>query len=261
MFIGLITAGLSISSFAERNTEWVTSSSKRLCEKNGGTMNVKGYCEGSWDVAKDVCIALGGVLPSKKQLFQAQTYCANQTEKSYMSCYAEKGFKTTNYWSNAKATHGRIETLFFLDKPTLATQQTNETLSSAIQCVKNQWITPTTSICTSNNGKLKKGTCVASWENAKSICSASGGSLASIENFEAVIIECGGSIDDLGLNRNSNYQSCYKKKGFYGRFYWSSNYGHLSGNEVADYVRFRDGSRKSGDRSRPVSVRCINTEQ
>lgn len=260
MFIGLIAVGLHISSFAESNTEWLTSSSTRLCERNGGTMSVNRVCKGSWDVSKEVCRKLGGVLPSKKQLIQVQTYCKNQTEKSHMSCYDEKGFKVETYWSNEEQPHGYADTVLLLAEPILTTSAREKTMSSAIRCVRNQWITPTNSICTSNNGKLKKGACLAPWEDAKSICRLSGGSLASIEDLKAVIIECGGQSYSTGeRSSNKNYRSCYKEKGFKWKHYWSNESSY--GDDKAASVLFTNGDIGFGTISKYTGVRCVNIKK
>ena len=126
-----------------------------------------------------------------------------------------------------------------------------------------EWIVLSDSVCTSKNGKLKKGICIAKWEDAKAICSASGGRLATIKELEAVITECGGSLVEQGPNiHNPEYMSCYKEHGFYGKHYWtSSEYKGISPfdtENTAWYVRFRNGERGFGKMARPASVRCLS---
>ena len=87
----------------------------------------------------------------------------------------------------------------------------------------SKWLKPSSSVCKANGGKMLNGVCTAHWENSKKICSASGGSLPSIDDLRKVVTDCGGVIDDYTNNiNNSNYQSCYKQRGFTSSFYWSS---------------------------------------
>ena len=92
----------------------------------------------------------------------------------------------------------------------------------------SKWITPTISVCKANGGKIDKhGVCIANWQNAKKICSQSGGHLPSREDFHKVITACGGiadaNDDEWRQNiKNSSYQSCYKQKGFSNNdWYWT----------------------------------------
>lgn len=108
-----------------------------------------------------------------------------------------------------------------------------------------KWIMPPDTICKKNGGYIDNdGYCVANWKNSKKICSATGGRLATNDEYIKVIIDCGGEITDyiadsiseedniaeadtIALeerNRNNaSYQSCRKKKGFVSLSYWSSN--------------------------------------
>ena len=84
----------------------------------------------------------------------------------------------------------------------------------------SKWIKPTNSICKANGGKLYKGVCQANWKNATKICSASGGQLPSRADLKKVVVDCGGIWKDWKKNsNNSNYQNCYKQKGF-SNIYW-----------------------------------------
>ena len=91
----------------------------------------------------------------------------------------------------------------------------------------SKWLKPTNSVCRANGGKLYNGVCEANWENAKKICSASGAKLPSRDDFHKVITDCGG-IPDADINEwdknknNSQYQNCYKQKGFTNYdWYWT----------------------------------------
>ena len=112
----------------------------------------------------------------------------------------------------------------------------------------SKWITPTNSVCTNNGGKIYKGVCQANWENAKKICSQSGGRLPSREDFHNVITACGG-IADADNNqqwdknkKNSSYQSCYKIKGFSDNDWYWTRESHEEYSSLAWFVRFLDGS-------------------
>jgi len=94
----------------------------------------------------------------------------------------------------------------------------------------SKWITPKDSLCKANGGEIFKGVCRANWENAKKICSASGGKLPTRGDFHKVIRDCGGipTTDwyskEVDKNINNNYyQSYYKQKGFSdNNWYWIS---------------------------------------
>jgi hypothetical protein len=94
----------------------------------------------------------------------------------------------------------------------------------------SKWIIPKNSVCTNNNGKIYKGVCKANWENAKKICSASGGKLPSRADLKKVVVDCGGSFTTYGNKdwdsltdkniANKSYQACCKQKGF-NNWYWT----------------------------------------
>ena len=92
-----------------------------------------------------------------------------------------------------------------------------------------KWIDPSNSVCRSHGGKVKSDGCEANWENAKEICSASGGSLPSIEVLKKVVSDCGGKIAKFSGKimdsnvKNTSYQSCYQKNKFTFNPYWSSS--------------------------------------
>ena len=121
---------------------------------------------------------------------------------------------------------------FYFNKPKPIIPSKPQVLQPLLQQSTSKWITPKDSTCKANGGKIDKdGVCESNWENAKKICSASGGSLPSKEVLGKVVTDCGGILNNelFGVakeskkNRsNSNYQSCYKAKGFIDSYYWSS---------------------------------------
>ena len=142
--------------------------------------------------------------------------------------------------------------------------------------VKNSpvvWITPADSTCKNYGGKLWAGpwpmsigpkACVANYEKAKNICSASGGRIPTYEELRnVVIIECGGIS-------NPNYKACYREKGFfpkeenyYPNAYWSSSIGKSSSNglKVAKSLSFKDAKVYNNYRTTGLYVRCVNDEK
>ncbi len=97
----------------------------------------------------------------------------------------------------------------------------------------SKWLTPTSTTCTANGGKIDSdGICKAPWGKAEAICSASGGSLPSVEELKEVVTGCGGTNTTYGDSdydsirdknkANTSYQSCYKAQGFTSNYYWSA---------------------------------------
>jgi len=123
----------------------------------------------------------------------------------------------------------------------------------------SKWLTPTSTTCTSNGGKIESnGVCEAPWEEAKAICSASGGSLPSIEELKDVVTGCGGTIDDYDNNKaNTSYQSCYKSQGFSSSFYYWSATTYASYTSYAWYVGFGYGFDLWYDKSNSYYARCV----
>ena len=119
----------------------------------------------------------------------------------------------------------------------------------------SKWITPSNSTCKNNGGKVNSNGCKATWSNAKNICSASGGSLPSIDTLRKVVTDCGGTIDDYDNNRaNSSYQACYKRKGF-SFWYWSKTSKNSS---QAWLVLFGSGADFWGNKTRTDYVLCVS---
>ena len=128
----------------------------------------------------------------------------------------------------------------------------------------SKWITPSDSVCKANGGRIDKhGICEANWKNAKKICRASGGTLPSKEVLGEVVTDCGGLLNDWESKKmkkngnNSNYQSCYKNKGFSDFYsYWSST-SISSSNDYAWIVYVYSGAQYSYDKVNSVYVRCV----
>ena len=133
------------------------------------------------------------------------------------------------------------------------------------------WITPQNSICKSNGGKTLNGECRASWTNAKSICQASGGRLATINELKQVITDCGGEIGSLASKRelydrnqkNSSYQQCVKEKGFHSNStnYWSISPAIFATHIIrtnSQYINFKSGYESgTAQKGTKLDVRCV----
>lgn len=142
----------------------------------------------------------------------------------------------------------------------LKNQQNRRVISTPKPIVTSKWIVPTNSVCKANGGKLYKEVCQANWENAKKICSASGGKLPSRADFHKVIEACGGIADansnewDKNTN-NSRYQNCYKKKGFSDNdWYWTAEEKDSS---YAWYVGFYGGNDLWNDKANQFYALCV----
>jgi len=110
----------------------------------------------------------------------------------------------------------------------------NESTQSGEEVQNGKLVKPSQSVCESNGGRWEtyNDDCLAPWETAKTICSATGGVLPNIETLNAVVTDCGGESyvwasdgyeDKAERNMaNESYQACYKEKGFNGSWYWSS---------------------------------------
>jgi hypothetical protein len=104
------------------------------------------------------------------------------------------------------------------------------------------WVKPTKTVCTSNGGKLDNGICKVNWKNAKDICQASGARLPTVNELKKVIISCGGGDDYDNNMNNSDYQSCYQRRGFSNKdWYWSST-EYNNDSSGAQLVNFHDGN-------------------
>ena len=140
----------------------------------------------------------------------------------------------------------------------------NKGISSSIintTCGKkneSKWITPSKSVCISNGGKMKHGVCRAKWSNAKDICSVSNARLPTRYELEKVIVDCRGIIRDFESNKkNTSYQSCYMRKGFFSSHgNWSSTL-YASDFSNAWLVNFYNGNVARSSKMNNFSVRCV----
>ena len=129
---------------------------------------------------------------------------------------------------------------------------------------KSKWITPTQKVCKANGGKMKGYICQATWSNAKDICRASGGRLATIDELKKVVTDCGGTIDDNNNKADAIYQDCFKEKGFSSDYhsYWSSTTStSASFTNGAWLVCFTSGNTFLNYKSGDNDVRCVRSGQ
>ena len=145
--------------------------------------------------------------------------------------------------------------------------RTNDTVKPNF---KSKWISPSNSTCLAKGGKFYDGTCGANWQEAKNICSASGGRLPSLNELIDVIKECGGVVANFDSDgkkvypkkleknmENSKYQSCYKENGFLSSGnYWSSSQV-VSDAKHAWSVGFLSGGMDGNSKLLGHSVRCV----
>lgn len=126
--------------------------------------------------------------------------------------------------------------------------------------------TPSSIVCKGSGGKIdSSGICIANWEDAKKICSASGGQLPNMEELTQVVVDCGGTItrphdkDRASLSdknyANTSYRLCYKAKGFASNYYWSSSTSTAWG------VNFDGGRQGYGNKLYNYYVRCVRAGQ
>jgi len=126
---------------------------------------------------------------------------------------------------------------------------------------KSKWISPTQKDCKANGGKMTGYICYANWSDAKDICRASGGRLATIDELKKVVTDCGGTIDDNNNKADAIYQDCCKEKGFNDyHYYWSSTTG-VSNTNGAWGVGFYYGGTGINDKSGNGYVRCVRSGQ
>jgi hypothetical protein len=154
------------------------------------------------------------------------------------------------------------EIMKFIDKGYSKTEINGICGKSEPKKKKSKWISPTQKVCKANGGKMAGYTCEASWSDAKDICSASGGRLATIDELKKVVTDCGGTIDDLDNNQaDSVYQDCYKRKGFStSRDYWSSTtYGRYAND--AWCVGFNGGYMHYYGKPYNTHIRCVRAGQ
>ena len=140
--------------------------------------------------------------------------------------------------------------------------------SSPKKSIQNngKWITPSNSVFKNNGGEIFRNVPIANWENAKKICSASGGHLPSIDELIKVVTDCGGVPNTNGNGRyypitSSSYENCLKRKGFnsYDMFrYWSKT---TNSSKDAWLVNFKKGIKVRFYKFAKIRVRCIRNGQ
>ena len=110
-----------------------------------------------------------------------------------------------------------------------------------------KWITPTNRVCLTNGGVISTyGICKASWNSAKKICKITGATLPKLDNFNQEIRDC-------RRDRNSNYKSCYIRKGFSDYYSWTSK----SEGWLAWFIGFEEGYQFTNEKVIGNYVRCI----
>jgi len=121
-----------------------------------------------------------------------------------------------------------------------ANKEDNNTIVDFIE-LESEWIKPSNATCTSNGGEVTTNGCKAKWEDAKTICSVSGGSLPSIERLRKVVTDCGGIINNKNNKNNVSYQACFKNKGFTIWVYWSKTAKNSSSAWLVTFLQGNDG--------------------
>ena len=125
----------------------------------------------------------------------------------------------------------------------------------------SKWINPTQKVCNANGGKISYGDCKADWSNAKAICQASGGRLATLDEFKKVITDCNGTLGDFYSNlKNSAYHNCLDKKDFSSK-YWSSTDNGPKNNPAWGAWVFGGNEMTGYGKSQEFYVRCMREEQ
>ena len=93
----------------KEKSKWITPSNK-TCMSYGGKIK-NGVCTATWSMAKDICSASSGRLPSFYELKKVIVDCGgtiddannNKKDSVYQDCYKKKGF-STSYWSSTTLT-------------------------------------------------------------------------------------------------------------------------------------------------------------
>lgn len=242
---------LKLENYAQK-AKWIIPS-ESICQSEGGEFN-NGVCEADWLKARRICRLGGGRLPNIDELKAEITSCGgkvgdwedNIRNQSFVSCIKEKNFHNfKNYWSlslekkekdrvymmNVAMSAGDIRKSYPIDdfpEAVMCVQEPDNNEQIQEDTHTDKWITPEHSICQKEGGKLDIGACKANWQQAQNICRASGGTLPSIDEFKAVVASCDGKIansevEQINNIKNTNYQQCYKQKGFSDLdYYWSS---------------------------------------
>jgi len=144
---------------------------------------------------------------------------------------------------------------FYFTLPTVQTVSTQTTYvapQSVVQPVpavstSSKWFTPTDK--------------QVNWKEAKKVCHASGGRLATIDELKRVVTDCGGTVNDSTNNKNNiHYQKCYEKRGFSSNFYWSATTS-TNNSDSAWIVLFGYGNVYNVGKYRYHYVRCVRAEE
>ena len=133
-------------------SKWITPTDG-VCKANGGKINKHGACVANWENAKKICRASGGKFPSRADLEKVVVDCGgsvaiygnkdwdsltdkNIANKSYQSCYKEKGFPFYLYWSSTiHASH--TNSAWFVDFLHGVTNLTTKSDNHCVRCVRS----------------------------------------------------------------------------------------------------------------------------
>lgn len=273
VFVGCTSMTKSLI-YGESKLQWITPSESE-CKNNGGKIE-EGMCIADKLDAEEVCRATGGTLPSFYELERVVTDCGESSSKilalpssSYLSCKKKKGFGNNRYWSSEQSysipTHinlinfrtarktNAIPTMGGVAVRCVRVSQTKDKVQGSFtkNKVQGKWITPSRSNCGNYGGHSKRSVCKATWSKAKEICRASGGILASLDDLQDILIDCGGSEQV-----NSNYKACLESKGFEPTHYWSS-LTETNRDRYAWYVNFKRNKYHFAHKNNKFAVRCI----
>ncbi|MCF6245709.1 MAG: DUF1566 domain-containing protein [Sulfurovum sp.] len=117
----------------------------------------------------------------------------------------------------------------------------------------SQWVTPSKSICTKNNGTISTyGVCQAKWNDAKEICKLFDARLPTLKELQKEVDEC------KSKNKEKDaYIACYKKKGFTGSSsYWSADTDKKYPKNSYG-MNFYSATSGGGSKDNTVDVRCV----
>jgi len=203
---------------------------------------------------KDIRLVMGGV---KERVEVLSSYAQEPISRSSLG---EDVFCLTNGCEQVKV----VEKIVYRDRVVEPTVTPKIEPRPVRVTQTSKWLKPTNSACKANGGKIDKdGVCRANWENAKKICSASGGQLPSRVDFHKVITDCGGIADANGDNEwrknrnNSSYHSCYKQKGFSDNDWYWTRESHERYSSGAWLVYFGSGGGSWGTKTRDDYALCV----
>ena len=108
--------------------------------------------------------------------------------------------------------------------------------------LKPTWIKPSTDICINSGGVTNKSECNTTWKEAKKICQVMGGRLPNIEEYKAIIEECGDNsicYQKIGFSLQSGYWSSTSQTPYnhaWIAYFNTAHYFHFS-KDIQNYVR------------------------